>query len=191
MCRDVGAALFTIRNSRYTTGMLQLSSMLINRPVLSLRTGTEVATALEPIINPNNLKVEGFYCQDSRSREELVLVSQDVREMMPRGLVINDHDALVLPQDLVRLKDVLGTNFVLMGKQVVTVGGRKVGKVSDYSIDTDSMYIQKIYVTQSILKSFTGSSLGIDRSQIIEITDRRIVVTDLTMKATAAARAAA
>ena len=171
--------------------MLQLSSMLINRPVLSLRTGTEVATALEPIINPNNLKVEGFYCQDSRSREELVLVSQDVREMMPRGLVINDHDALVLPQDLVRLKDVLGTNFVLMGKQVVTVGGRKVGKVSDYSIDTDSMYIQKIYVTQSILKSFTGSSLGIDRSQIIEITDRRIVVTDLTMKATAAARAAA
>ncbi|HSW98848.1 MAG TPA: PRC-barrel domain-containing protein [Candidatus Saccharimonadales bacterium] len=171
--------------------MLQLSSMLINRPVLSLRTGTEVATALEPIINPNNLKVEGFFCQDNRSREELVLVGQDVREMMPRGIIINDHDVLALPQDLVRLNEVLNTNFVLIGKQVTTVGGRKVGKVSDYSIDTDSMYVQKIYVTQSLLKSFTGSTLAIDRSQIIEITDKRIVVTDLTVKAASPARAVA
>jgi uncharacterized protein YrrD len=171
--------------------MLQLSSMLINRPVLSLRTGTEVATALEPIINPGNLKIEGFYCQDSRSRQQLILVSQDVRDIMPRGVVINDHDALVLPQDLVRLSSVMNVNFVLIGKQVVTAGGHKLGKVGDYSVDTDSMFVQKIYVSQSIFKSFSGGNLGVDRSQIVEITDKKVVVSDLTLKVPARAGAIA
>jgi sporulation protein YlmC with PRC-barrel domain len=171
--------------------MLQLSSMLINRPVLSLRTGTEVATALEPIINPGNLKIEGFFCQDSRSRQQLVLVSQDVRDIMPRGIVINDHDVLVQPEELVRLSTVLGISFALLGKPVVTAGGTKLGKVGDYSVETENMFIQKIYVSQSIFKSFNGGNLGVDRSQIVEITDKKVVVSDLTQKLTAHANAVA
>ena len=162
--------------------MLQLSSMLTNRPILSLRTGTEVATALEPIINPGNLKIEGFYCQDSRSRQQLILVSQDVRDVMSQGIIINDHDALVQPHELVRLNAVLNINFALINKPVVTAGGSRLGKVSDYSVDIDTMHIQKIYVSQSIFKSFKGGNLGIDRSQIVEITDKKIVVSDLTQK---------
>jgi sporulation protein YlmC with PRC-barrel domain len=171
--------------------MLQLSSMLINRPVLSLRTGTEVATALEPIINPGNLKIEGFYCQDNRSRQQLILVSQDIRDVMPRGMIINDHDQLVQPEELVRLNPVMRLSFVLIGKPVVTVSGHKLGKIGDYSVDIDSMFIQKIYVTQSIFKSFNGGNLGIDRTQIVEITDKKITVSDLMQKVPARAGAIA
>jgi sporulation protein YlmC with PRC-barrel domain len=171
--------------------MLQLSSMLINRPILSLRTGTEVATAQQPIINPGTLKIEGFYCQDSHSRQHLILVSQDVREIMSQGIVINDHDVLVPPEELVRLKSVMQLNFVLLGKSVVTAGGTKLGKVGDYSVDSSNMYIQKIYVLQSILKSFNGSNLGVDRSQIVEITDKKIVVSELLHKMPARAGALA
>ena len=171
--------------------MLQLSSMLINRPVLSLRTGTEVATALAPIINPGTLKIEGFFCHDSRSREQLILVSQDVRDIMSQGIVINDHDVLVQPEELVRLKSVMQVNFVLLGKSVVTAGGTKLGKVGDYSVDITNMYIQKIYVVQSIFKSFSSSNLGIDRSQIVEITDKKIVVSELMHKVPARVNALA
>ena len=183
---------FLLKRSRaILKHMLQLSSMLINRPVLSLRTGTDVATALEPIINPGNLKIEGFYCQDSRSRQRLILVSQDVREIMPRGIIINDHDQLVQPEELVRLRPVLSVAFSLLGKPVVTASGHKVGKVGDYSVDIDSMFIQKLYVTQSIFKSINGGSLGIDRTQIVEITDKKIVVNDLAQKVPARAGALA
>lgn len=171
--------------------MLQLSSMLINRPVLSLRTGTEVATAIEPIINPANLKIEGFYCQDSRSRQQLILVGQDVRDIMTQGIVINDHDVLAQSQDLVRLNEILQVNFVLLSKPVIISEGGKLGKVSDYSVDTNSLYIQKIYVSQPIYKNFKGGNLGIDRSQIVEITDKKIVVSNLTQKLTARAGALA
>lgn len=176
--------------ARYTRGMLQLSGMLINRPVLSLRTGTQVATTLAPIINPNNLKIEGFYCQDT-SRKQLILVSQDIRDVLPQGVVVNDQDVLVAPEELVRLKEVLSINFDLPGKQVVTASGQKLGKVNDYSTETESMFIKKLYVTQSLFKNFSGGNLGIDRTQIVEITDKKIVVNDLHVKIPAHAQAMA
>ena len=171
--------------------MLQLSGMLINRPVLSLRTGSQVATTLAPIINPNNLKIEGFYCQDGLSRKQLILVSQDIRDVMSQGLVINDHDVLSEPEELVRLKNTLGINFELMGKPVVTTDKHKLGKVNDYATEVESMFIKKLYVTQSLLKNFSGGNLGIDRTQIVEITDKRILVNDLEAKVPAHATATA
>src|SRR5579862_3565554 len=100
---------------RYTKGMLQLSNTIVNRPVLSLRTGTTIATALSPVINPNNLKIEGFYCEDVR-KQQLILLPQDIRDIIPQGIVVNDEDVLSEPDELVRLKDVLALNFVLIGK---------------------------------------------------------------------------
>ncbi len=171
--------------------MLQLSGMIINRPVLSLRTGTQVATALSPIVNPANLKIEGFFCHDSLSRQTLILVAQDVRDLLPQGIVINDHDVLTEPSELVRLSEIININFQLLGKTVVTNSRSKLGKISDYAVETTSMYIQKLYVSQSVFKSLSGGNLGIDRSQIVEITDKQVVVNDLLQNVPVGARAVA
>ena len=166
-------------NSRYTINMLQLSNMLLNRPVLSLRTGSAVAMAVGPIINPNNLKIEGFYCRDSfNKKQELILLEQDIRDILPQGFVVNDHDVLVTPDELVRLHDVMTLNFTLIGKPVITNGKDRIGKVNDFATEIDSMTIQKLYVTRSMLKSLTNGELGIDRTQIIEITPKHIVIND-------------
>ncbi|MDP9129903.1 MAG: hypothetical protein M3N35_05910 [Candidatus Binatota bacterium] len=171
--------------------MLQLSASLLNRSVLSLRTGSPIATVNSAIINPDNLKVEGFYCQDHfDKKQQLVLLVQDIRDIIPQGYVVNDHDVLAEPDELVRLKKVMDLDFELIGKQVVTVDKQKVGKASDYATEMSTMYIQKIYVAQSILKSLTGGSLSIDRTQINEITPRRIIINELLNKSPAAAPAA-
>jgi uncharacterized protein YrrD len=158
---------------------------------MSLRTGGQVATTLSAIINPNNLKVEGFYVQDNRSKQRLVLLYQDIRDIIGKGLVIDDHEVLTEPDELVRLKDVMKIDFELLGKQVVTVGKKRVGKVSDYAAETTTMYVQKIYVSQSIIKNFTGASLSIDRTQIVEITNKKIIIQDLEGKVTEEAPATA
>jgi uncharacterized protein YrrD len=163
--------------------MLLLSAKLKDQSVLSLRTGGQVAVALGPIINPNNMLVLGFYCQDRFSSDELILLAQDVREHIRQGLVINDHEVLADPKDLVRLKDVLEIQFDPIGKLVVTDQNRKLGKVTDFAVDSESLYIQKLYVAPRLLKSLTGSQLSIDRTQIIEVTDKKIVVNESTEKA--------
>lgn len=165
--------------------MLLLSLKLLNQPILSLRTGGEVGIAHAPIINPDSLKVLGFYCTDKFSGEELVLLAQDIREHIKRGFVVNDHEVLADPQDLIRLHDVLDLRFDPIGKAVVSNHKRALGKVSDYAVDSQTLNIQKLYVAPRLLKSLTGTSLSIDRSQVIEVNEKRIVVKEATSEETA------
>jgi sporulation protein YlmC with PRC-barrel domain len=171
--------------------MLQLSGTLLHKPVLSLRTGQPVAVVTGPIFNPKNLKIEGFYCEDSIDKRQLVLLYQDIRELIPEGFVVNDHDVLAESDELVRLKEIIDLRFDLIGKRVQTISKEKVGKVSDYAVETETMFVQKIYVVQSILKSLTGGSLSIDRTQINEITKKHIIINDLLQDAAVPAPAAA
>ena len=159
--------------------MLLLTNTFLNQKVMSLRNGRPVAVTLQPIINPNNLKIEGFYCQDSVDKNlTLVLVSQDIRDILPAGLVVDDHEVLAEPHDLIRLKPIMDINFSLTGKSVVTEEKKRIGKVNDYACDSETLYVQKLYVSQPLIKSFSGGNLSIDRNQIVEITNRQIVIKD-------------
>lgn len=159
--------------------MILLSASLLNRSVMSLRTGGVVATTELAIFNPNNLKIEGFYCQDHFSKKSLILLTQDIRDVLDEGFVIDDHEVLTEESELVRLKSILDIRFELIGKSVETSAKHKVGKVSDFAADDQTFYVQKLYVGQSLLKSLSSGQLSVDRTQIIEITNRRIVIKEL------------
>lgn len=171
--------------------MLQLSASLLNQPVMSLRTGGVVATTVSAIINPNNLKIEGFYCTDSFSNQMLILLTQDIRDILAQGMVVDDHSVLVEPDELIRLKSVIELKFDLMGKHVQTQAKEKVGKVNDFAADGQTLYIQKLYIGQSLLKSLSTGQISIDRNQIIEITNRRIIIKELLKPVKAGIRSAA
>lgn len=170
--------------------MLQLSGTMLNREVLSLRTGSPIAQIMAPILNPDNLKIEGFYCDVYTEKRQAILLYQDIRDVLPQGVVVNDFDALSEPSELVRLKKILDLDFEIIGKPVETVSNDKVGKVSDYAFETATMYIQKLYVSQSILKSLTGGSLSVDRNQVQEITPKKIIINDLLQPTRVTAAAA-
>jgi uncharacterized protein YrrD len=160
--------------------MLALSSTLRNRPILSLRSGGEIGTTIEPIINPNNLQIIGWWCSNVAESENNVLLISDIREVLPRGVVVDDLNNFSHPADLARHKEVLDTNYQLVGKLVKTER-HKIGKVTDYCYD-DTFLIQKLYVEQSLLKALAQDTRIIGRSQIIEVTDHYILVKDTEMK---------
>ena len=167
--------------------MLQLNATFLNKPVLSLRTGGVIAQVYEPIINPDNLKIEGFYCADRFNGKTVVLLYQDIRETNPKGYVVNDHDVLTDSSDLIRLKEIINIHYRLIGKPVITVSKDKIGKINDFAIEIETFYIQKLYVTQSLLKSFSGGNLSIDRNQVQEVTDTKIIINDLLKRSLASA----
>jgi hypothetical protein len=163
--------------------MLRLSAGLRNQPVLSLRLGGPIATAQEPIINPHNLKIMGWWCKAPGEPRELVLLAEDVREITPAGLMVNDEEVLSTADDLVRHRSILDIHFTLIDKLVKTKS-QKLGKVSDFSFD-DSLFVQKMYVSRSMTKVFTTEdTLVVDRSQILEVTDHYILVKDADVKVT-------
>ena len=153
----------------------------MNRPVMSLRTGSQIGLAETPIINPHNLKILGWWCNTPDGRQ--VLLAEELRQSVPEGLAVNDEAALSDPADLVRHQEVLDINFELMDKPVRTKRQR-LGRVSDYSYN-DGMFVQKLYVARPLRKVFSAEdTLIIDREQIIEVTDKYILVRDTEVKAT-------
>lgn len=171
--------------------MLLLIESLLDKPVFSLRTGGPVGFVEQPVLNPHNLKIEGFYVTDSIDKQTLILLCQDIRESSIKGYIINDHGVLAQPDDLVRLKKILSRDFQLIKKPVETVGKEKVGKVTDFAVETTTMYVQKLYVARPFWRNPAGGSLSIDRSQIVEVTDKRVVINELLQATPSAAPAVA
>lgn len=152
--------------------------------VLSMRLGGPIATAVEPIINPHNLKILGWWCALPNIKTHQILLAEDVRELLPEGLAVDDDTALSEPNELIRHQSILGMHFHLIDKEVRTKGG-KIGKVSDYAYDSGGLVIVKLYVARPLSKLLAKEdTLIIDRSQIIEITDKHILVRDTEVKVT-------
>ena len=159
-----------------------MSKSLFNRPVVSLRAGNQIATAGEPIINPHNLKILGWWCIPKGGRGRAVLLADDVRDVLNEGLAVNDDDVLSSAEDLVRHREVIDTKFQLLDKTVRTKR-RKLGKVSDFSYN-EGMFVQKLYVARPVTKIFSSQdTLLIDRTQILEVTDNYILVSDAEVSA--------
>ncbi|MDZ7786471.1 MAG: hypothetical protein U5L95_05115 [Candidatus Saccharibacteria bacterium] len=158
--------------------MLQLSKTYYDQAIMSLRTGGQIAFATEPLINPKNLKIEGFFCQDKFEKKELILLTQDIRDRLPQGFAVDDHSVLAEPVDLVRHREILEIRYRLPGKPVIAGKRKKLGKVVDYAVEAETMYIQKLYVGQHLLKSLTKGQLSVTRDRIIEITPKHIKIKD-------------
>jgi uncharacterized protein YrrD len=162
--------------------MLLQSNQLEGASVVSLHTGQVIGQLDKPIIDPHKLEVAGFYCLQPRNKDEsMVLLTQDIRDITPGKVLINSADEITSASHLIRLEETIKIGFSIVGKPVRTESKKRLGKVEDYVVDTDTFEVQKIYVKQSLLKNFTVHSLVIDREQIIDVTDRQITVADATM----------
>ncbi len=153
----------------------------MNIPIFSLRTAHVVGTAVKPILNPNNLKIEAWFAESRFEGGLLLLPSSEIRELSRQGIAVNDQDAITPAEDLVRLEPLARLDFQLIGKKVETDLRRKLGKVDDYSTETSGFYVQKIYVRPTALRAFSQKPTMISRSQIVEINDKKIIVKDTSV----------
>jgi len=150
---------------------------------MSLQTGTQVGSAVGHIIDPRRLSIVAFYCEGPLiDFTPAILHIADIREFSSIGLIVDGADNIMPPDDLVRLKEIMDYKFEIEGKQVVEDGGHKLGKVSGYTVDSESFYVVKLQVRPTFLQSFGQAELLIDRTQIREINDKQIIVRRATIQ---------
>lgn len=162
--------------------MLQLSNAYVDRPVLSLRSGSQIGQTIGVIVNPDNLKIEGWFANSISDRKEYIIPVMEIRDVIHKGLVVNDHESLTDPEDMVRLKKVIDLRFDVLGKSVVSEKGHKIGKVADYAVDTDNYLIHQLFVNPPFLRSLGSNQLIIGRGQIVELNNKQIVISDASIK---------
>ncbi len=159
--------------------MLVYNSQLIGTPVLSVQASGPIAQITNPIVNPDNLKILAFKLDGPIiNTTNYILDVKSVREYSHLGMVIDDNDELVGPEDVVKIKEVLDLNFNLIGLKVETKKGTKLGHITDFTLTSEDFTIQQIVVKRPIVKAIIDPELIIHRREIVEITDYKVIVKD-------------
>ena len=158
--------------------MLVTYSHLLGTPVLSVQTGGPVGYLKSAIVDPDTLKILAFRLQGPLIGTANLLDTQSIREYSNLGMVIDDVDELVEEEDVIRIKEVLELNFDLLTLKVETKKGSKLGHVIDYTLNSDDYMIQQIIVKRPLIKALNDPELTIPRTEIVEITDYKIIVKD-------------
>lgn len=175
----------------YNKSMLILASQIQAAPILSIRNGHPVAMAGNMLINADKLEVAALFCKSPGWRgENHVLLLRDIREYSRSGIIIDSLEDIEDIGEIIRLGDIVERNYQINGKHVVTESGHKLGKVEDYSVDSISNTIEKIYIKPSLLKNLMVNNLVIDRTHIINADDNQITVSDASLKTPAKVKAA-
>lgn len=167
---------------RYNKIMLKLASSLLGSRILSVHAGGTIGRLGQPIIQPHNLTVVGFYVESPESDETRVLLAQDIRECNRQGCVVDHEEEITPASELHRHQDLFKINFQLVEKMVQTESKKKLGKVEDYVVNLNGFVVQKIHVKRPAWRSLTSSALVVNRTQIVEVTDQRIIVKDAVVE---------
>lgn len=159
--------------------MLINGSRLKNIPAMSLQTGGMAGQAVDPVIDPTNLKILGYSVTGPLvEAQPAYLLIADIRELSDVGFIIDSADEFVLPGDVIALDKVTDYNFELIGMSVRGQQKQRIGKVVDYMIDVDSFIVEQLIVRRPFLHSINDTELVIHRTQITEINDKAIIIND-------------
>ena len=159
--------------------MLISASRLIGTNILSIQSSGVIGQISELIVNPDNLKVIAFRLSGPLiNRNEDILDAKSVREYSKLGMVIDSSDELISSADVIQIEKILKLNFSLTGLKVETKKGTKLGKTIDYTVTDDDFTVQQLIVKRPLVKAFIDPELTIPRTEIVEITDYKVVVKD-------------
>lgn len=163
--------------------MLLHGSSLLNQPVMSLQTGTELARTIAAIVDPRNLHVLGFTLEGRLlDAPNSLLMTRDIREISNVGLIVDSSDEFVLADDIIAIKTVLDFRFSLEGIKVIDQKKHTLGKVLDYTMNPLSYQIEQLRIKRPFLKSLADTELLVGRQQIVEVQNDVIIVKSDTEK---------
>lgn len=157
--------------------MLVLGSRLNETPVMSLQTGGRLAHTTQAIIDPTNLRIVAYEITGPLlTQHPSFLRTDDIREFGRLGMIIDSNDEIVGLDDVLKIEELYKLGFPLTGMAVIDEHKHKLGKVSDYTVDTLQFTVQQLNISRGFFKGFNDTGSLIHRSQIVEINDKAIVV---------------
>lgn len=164
--------------------MLLSTKELLDIPVMSLQTGTEIAATSDPIIDRGTLHILAYELYGPQLNDTpSFLRVEDIRELSDIGFIVDSSDTLTVLDDIViDLKDYTDP-LHLEGMKVLDTHGVTLGKVEAIIMSTATFSVEQLQIKQPLLRRLSETNLLIKRSQIIDITDDHILVQAADIKA--------
>lgn len=162
--------------------MQRSNSALVGQAIYSVHSAGKIGLIRKLCIRQQDLKIELLEVVVFDPPSVQYLIPTDIRFDDGKKMIIDSHQNLSEPNELLRHQEVLNHPFALTGCKVVTQSGKRLGKVKDFSTDTQHFFVSKLNVVAPFwMVPFNGKFL-IDRADIVDIEKAKIVVKDTAIK---------
>ncbi len=155
--------------------MERLYSKIVGTPVYDdgIR---PLTTVKDLIVDPENGKLLAFVVNLSKN---LIIVPFDIISWK-EVIRIHNGDSIIEGNEVIRIAEVQKRGVKIFHNKVETKDGQKLGKVNDFSVNSNSLMLQKLYLSKGILGLVRYESRIISAKNIIEILPEKIVIKDNT-----------
>lgn len=152
--------------------MEKLFSRILGTPVLQdgLR---PITTVKDVVVDPENGKVIAFVVNVNENR---IISPIDVTEWKGDFLKVHPGEVMIEGDEVLRVDKVQREGIRIERNKVVSKDGMFLGRVYDFSVDTNAMAIKNLYVAKDILGLLRYEKKIIDWKEILEITAKKIIV---------------
>ncbi len=152
--------------------MEKLYSNVIGSPIFEGDSPTAFSTVKDIVMDPENGKMLALVVN---LKKNLIITPMDIFEWK-MAIKIHNHDVVTEAEDVLRVAEVQKGGIKILNNKVETEGGDAIGKVFDFTVDSDAGHLVKIYVAKTHFGLFRGEAKIISTKHIVEIKKGKIVV---------------
>ncbi len=156
--------------------MLILISQLVGQPIISFDGAETIGLLGEPIIDPTNGKLVGyFYSHGFLNLKQDIVSVHDIIGYDQSRVIASHEDIALITSEEPKLSAIITKKVPVLGAKVLTLHGNYLGLAHDLLLDTELGMIVKYYVHHLL------SDRIIAAEQVITIDKRGIIVDNEAM----------
>ena len=165
--------------------MFITSSKLHQLPIASLDDNKKIGQVSLVIFDPDDFSIAAIEVAIGSFifKKMLYLSSKDVVDVDKNGLVVKNSEVLVEKNEIVRINKIIKDRTPIINQKAYTKNNKYLGKIFDLLIDTNSLTIDKFYIS-----SFWHERI-LPRNRVIKVTKYAVIFSDDVIEQTSAVKA--
>jgi uncharacterized protein YrrD len=159
--------------------MLKAISEVVGSKLVDLDKSQTIGEIVNWVINPTDRRLSALIIRRAGVfAKTTVVTTTDIIEYGPQMVVVKSQAAVIPPEEVRGLPQLIKSRHRIMGEKVETKSGKNIGRVEDVLFETIDSSLQKFYIKPTLLGLMTRPDIIIGIDKVIKIEPRRIVVSD-------------
>lgn len=151
--------------------MLIEAKNILDLPIATIDEKAKIGLVKQIVVDKKNAKVLGFivHINSFLFGKNLFLSESDVLDIDSNGLTTQNKENLIDPQEVMRVKKIIDERFNIFGLDAITKSKKRLGKISNFVIETQTLQIVKFYINTM----FENKIINFDK--VYKITKKEII----------------
>ncbi len=161
-------------------------SQVIHSPIIEIKTQSLLGKVLDIVLQKSDFSIKALLVKPSIfSFEKLVVTDADILEIVNNAVLVNDDNSISPLKDSPRVVQSIEAKAYGINQKVITKSGKVVGRVHDYTFDSQILKVINLYVKSLVSDRIipSGSIHKFEKGKVIIDDDYEVAKVAETMTA--------